>query len=765
MARVRERIPDTFVPDPPDDELLRRVGLTRHEYERAVGLLGRKPNLVELGMIGALWSEHCGYKSSRLYLRELPTEAPWVLQGPGENAGIVELTEELAVVFKIESHNHPSAIEPFQGAATGIGGIIRDIFAMGARPIALLDSLRFGEIRPGKVNEEVRRRNLYQLHGVVAGIAHYGNCVGIPTVGGELMTDPAYNTTPLVNCMCVGLVRKERMVRARASGVGNPVFLVGARTGPDGVQGATFASAELTERSEEDRPAVQVGDPFLEKLLLEATLELAGHPAVVGIQDLGAAGLTSSTAETAARGGVGMELNLDAVPKRSAELSAYEMMLSESQERMLIIVRAGNEEEVLRVFRKWDLDAALVGRVIEEPVLRVFHRGEVVAELPVGLLTEEAPLYTPDYCRPREPYRPAGAGQPLCRDEVEATLAKRFGSPAAALREALAHPTVGSKLPVWRQYDHMVRIGTVAGPGGDAAVIRVVGERVGLALTTDGTARWVYLSPHRGAAKLVLEAALNLLSVGAEPLAITNCLNFASPEDLQVMDCFARAVEGMGEALREIGVPVVSGNVSFYNEGPLGKVLPTPVIGMVGKVEDVSRAVGMGLPGPGLELFLLGSSDLRLDGSLIAFDLTEIRAGEVEPPDYPAFRRLRELLSRAHREGLMAAAHDISDGGLAVTLAEMCITGSTGAEVTLPEGPGAFARLFSEAGQRVVVAVPAEGADRLSALAEDNGVACLRIGRSGGGRLIVRGESGQEWIDMSVEELAALHRGGVERWM
>ncbi|MBI2178127.1 MAG: phosphoribosylformylglycinamidine synthase subunit PurL, partial [Candidatus Tectomicrobia bacterium] len=567
-------------------DIAREHGLSEAEWERIVNLLGRAPNLTELGVFSAMWNEHCSYKSSRIHLKKFPTKGPRVLQGPGENAGVVDLGGGLAVAFKMESHNHPSFIEPYQGAATGVGGILRDVFTMGARPIALLDSLRFGA-----VNHD---RTAYLADGVVSGIAGYGNCIGVPTVGGETCFHPCYNGNILVNVMCVGTLRADAIFRGTASGLGNPVIYVGAATGRDGIHGASMASAGFDEKALEKRPTVQVGDPFREKLLLEACLELMKRGSVVGIQDMGAAGLTSSSAEMAGRAGTGLILRLDAVPRREEGMTPYELMLSESQERMLLVARRGREGEVRKIFERWDLPIAVVGEVTGDGRLRVEAEGELVADLPVNALTQEAPAYE----RPLRPERGLPSADPIETLPEEKDL-------GPALLALLAHPNQGLKKPIWRQYDHMVRTNTLAPPGGDAALLRLKGTSKALALTTDGNSRYCMLDPYLGGMLAVAEAARNLSCTGALPLAMTNCLNFGNPERPAVMAQFSAAIEGMAEACRALGVPVVSGNVSFYNETQGMDIYPTPIVGMVGLLEEAGRRAGHGLSREGDRLFLL----------------------------------------------------------------------------------------------------------------------------------------------------------------
>ncbi|HKO17132.1 MAG TPA: phosphoribosylformylglycinamidine synthase subunit PurL [Gemmatimonadaceae bacterium] len=697
--------------------LIAEHGLTAEEYERIVAMLGRTPTFTELGIVSALWSEHCSYKHSRPLLRELPTTAPYVLQGPGENAGVIAIGDGLAVAFKIESHNHPSAVEPYQGAATGVGGILRDVFTMGARPIALLDSLRFGSLASPRVR--------YLFAGVVKGIGDYGNCVGVPTVGGEIMFDESYEGNPLVNAMCIGLLREDELMRAVAQGVGNPIVAVGARTGRDGIHGASFASTDLSEQSAERRPQVQVGDPFTEKLLLEASLELIRSGAIVAIQDMGAAGLTSSSAEMAARGDVGVTIDVSRVPVRERGMTPYEILLSESQERMLVVARRGREDEVRAILEKWDLTAAVIGEVIAEPVYRVTEGDRVVAEFPGTRLVTDCPTYTPEA---RED--PAIAAL-RARDPQGIAERPEERDPAWTLEALLASPNIASKRWVYRQYDHTVRTNTLVGPGGDAAVIRLRGTSRALALKTDCNGRYCHLDPRIGARIAVAEAARNVACTGARPMAITNNLNFGNPERPEVYFQLREAVAGMAEACRALGTPVTGGNVSLYNENPRGAVYPTPVIGMVGVLEDVERVTRSSFQRQGDAILLLGEPTPELGGSEYLHRIHGIVAGAPPACDLPSERRLIDLLLDATGEAVVASAHDCSEGGLAVALVECCILhrdAPLGAKIELHRWKALPRRalLFGEAQGRVVVssANPARVLD----LAAGHGVPALRIG-------------------------------------
>jgi phosphoribosylformylglycinamidine synthase len=731
-----------------DAALLERHGLKRDEYDRIVKALGREPSITELGIFSVMWSEHCSYKSSRIHLKKLPTKGPRVLQGPGENAGAVDIGSGLAAVFKIESHNHPSFIEPYQGAATGVGGIIRDIFTMGARPIALLNSLRFGPLE-GPTGARTRRI----LEGVVAGIGGYGNSIGIATVGGEIAFEDSYAGNPLVNVMCLGIVDANALVKGKASGVGNPVYYVGAKTGRDGIHGATMASAEFDDRSAEKRPAVQVGDPFMEKLLLEACLELMATDALIGVQDMGAAGLTCSTCEMGARGGAGIEIDVKHVPQRETGMSPYEIMLSESQERMLLVVKHGRESEVEAIFDKWDLHAAHIGFVTDDGLMRVKDDGTVVAEIPNTALVDDAPVYN----RPTE--------RPAYLDTVN-TLdlgALRPALPAEALRAVLSSPTIASKRWVYRQYDNMVRTNTLVLAGMGAGVVRIKGTPRALAMSTDGNGRYCYLDPRKGAMLAVAEAARNVACAGARPIGATNCLNFGNPEKPEIMWQFVEAVEGIAEACRVLDVPITGGNVSLYNETDGSAIYPTPIIGVVGVIEDASCTLGRVFRNGGREIVLLGAIDAGLGGSEYLKTVHGVVAGAVPRVDLGRERALIDVLVEAAAQRLIESAHDCSDGGLAVTLAEAAFdSGGIGLSVDLP-GMGAgqgdawtnLGVLFGEAGGRVIVSVSPESRPALEALAARSGVPATRIGTTGGSRIKI-GINGQDAIDVVLSEMEQL---------
>ncbi len=673
---------------PIDPEVVAHHGLTAEEYRQLCRFLGREPNLTELGIFSVMWSEHCSYKSSRVHLKKLPTAGPQVIQGPGENAGVVDIGNGMAVVFKIESHNHPSFIEPYQGAATGVGGIIRDIFTMGARPIALMNSLHFGPLNI--------LRNQLILEGVVAGIAGYGNCIGIPTVGGEVYFERRYSRNPIVNVFCLGIAPADGIFYARARGVGNPVIYVGAKTGRDGIHGATMASEQFDEELESKRPTVQVGDPFMEKLLLEACLEVMASGAVVGIQDMGAAGLTCSTCEMGTHAGVGIEIELARVPQREPGMTPYEIMLSESQERMLLVAEKGREDEVLSIFKKWDLDAVVIGEVADHGQLVVRADGEIVAQIPNHVLTEEAPTY-------RRPLQ-----EPAYLEAIGSWQMQDPGEPSdlnSILLEFLNSPHACSRSWIYRQYDHQVGTNTVLLPGHDAAVMRLKHSNRGLAMSLDANPRFCYLSPREGARHAVAESCRNVACTGARPLAATNCLNFASPENPEIMWQFAEVIEGIGEACRKFDTPITGGNVSFYNETRGQGILPTPVIGVVGVMDDVAKACPSAFRSAGDLVFLVGNTGADLGGSVFSELLDLPLAGPCPKIDLQHEKDLQESLIQAIAEGVLRSAHDLSDGGLGMALAESCLGSMLGFEGSLatPLRPDHF--LFSETPGRVLVSV------------------------------------------------------------
>ncbi|HEY2991068.1 MAG TPA: phosphoribosylformylglycinamidine synthase subunit PurL [Candidatus Binatia bacterium] len=746
MARLAEK---SFSQPALSPEIVAAHGLTDEEYRKIVELLGREPNYTELGVFSVMWSEHCSYKSSRPFLKRLPTEGKAVIQGPGENAGIVDIGGGLAAVFKMESHNHPSFIEPYQGAATGVGGILRDVFTMGARPVASLNSLRFGSFD--------HPRTRYLLGGVVAGIGGYGNCIGVPTVGGEVFFDESYNANILVNAFTLGIAQKQRIFKGRAEGAGNPVIYVGAKTGRDGIHGATMASESFSEESEKKRPTVQVGDPFTEKLLLEACLEVMKTDLgdlIVGIQDMGAAGLTSSSVEMADRGGSGVELELAHVPLREAGMTPYEILLSESQERMLLVAKKGREEEVKKIFERWDLDAVVVGRVTKERAFRALFNGAEVARIPVAALTSAAPVYN----RPAE--RPAALDELQRLDLEKVPAPKDLGE---TLKRLLDSPNIASKEWVYRQYDHLVRSNTVVGPSADAAVIRIKGVKQGLALTVDGNGRYCFLDPYVGGILAVAEAARNLACVGARPLGLSDCLNFGSPERPEVMWQFAQVIEGMRDACAVLGVPVVSGNVSFYNETDGVPIYPTPTIAMVGLLPKVERHVTPWFKAAGDLVVLLGRTREELGGS----EYLKVVHGLVKgtPPwiDLRLERAVQQTCLKAIEKGIVRSAHDVSDGGLAVALAECCIAGPEkplGARIELRAMMRGDALLFGESQSRIVVSVKEKDLGRLGRIAAKEGAPMQVIGEVGGPRLAL-----QPLAQLPVEELRSIWAHGLSRRM
>ena len=704
-------------------DVLERHGLTDEEYRRIVDALTREPTLTELGIFSVMWSEHCSYKSSRVHLKTLPTTGPRVLQGPGENAGAVDIGDGLAAVFKIESHNHPSFIEPYQGAATGVGGIIRDIFTMGARPIALLNSLRFGPLE----DPLVRRT----FSGVVAGIAGYGNSIGIPTVGGEVAFDDSYTGNPLVNVFCLGIAAHDDIIKGVASGAGNPVYYVGAKTGRDGIHGATMASAEFDDKSAEKRPAVQVGDPFMEKLLLEACLEVMQTDALVGIQDMGAAGLTCSTCEMGSRGGAGVDIDVSLVPQRETGMTPYEIMLSESQERMLMVVKRGREAEVERIFEKWDLHAVRVGEVTTDGRLRVRNHGVVVADIPNRSLTDDAPLY-------RRPMT-----EPAYIKEAQQLSLPSLGTPAApadVFMRLLASPTIASKRWVYRQYDHMVRTNTLVMPGMGAGVVRVKGTRRALAMSVDCNGRFVYLDPFAGAQLAVAEASRNVACAGAAPIGATNCLNFGNPEKTDIMWQFARAVEGMGAACRALDIPITGGNVSLYNETDGRAVLPTPVLGVVGLIDAAETVVRRAFRSEGDVIVMLGETRDELGGSEYLKVMHGLIRGVPPALDLKREAALQRVLVEGAASGIVRSAQDCSEGGFAVTVAECCIGTGLGARVDIASvasagGFGDIATLFAESASRVVVSVAAAREAELLSIASRQQLPARRIGIVAGDRV------------------------------
>ncbi len=727
--------------------------VTWEEYQKILKLLGREPNLVELGIFSAMWSEHCSYKSSRPHLRKFPTSAPWVIQGPGENAGIIEVDPEkgICVAFKVESHNHPSFIEPFNGAATGVGGILRDVFTMGARPIACMNSLRFGELNDPRMR--------YIVKGVVAGISHYGNCVGVPTVGGEVYFDPCYQTNPLVNAFALGVVRKNKIFYARAAGVGNPVIYVGAKTGRDGIHGATMASEEFSSEEEvEKKVNVQVGDPFLEKLLIEACLEAMEKEGIVAIQDMGAAGLTSSSVEMASRGSVGVRLDLDKVPTREEGMTPYEIMLSESQERMLVICERGKEEEIMDVFRKWELDACVIGEIIAEPVLRLYWHGDVVAELPVKALTEEAPVYyrpfkIPEYIKKNASYDQRAIPEPSDLNGI--------------VQELLSSPTIASKRWIYRQYDHMVQINTVIYPGSDAAVLRIKESQKGIAMSSDCNSRYCYLNPYEGGKIAVAEAARNVACSGAVPRAITNCLNFASPEDPEIMWQFVKVTDGMADACEVLNTPVVSGNVSFYNETVTeeGKraVFPTPTVVCVGVLEDVEDRMTSFFKNPGDAILLLGENTGNISGSEYQKLVEGEYKGRGQSIDLRFEKALQDSLVEAIKMGFVKSAHDVSEGGLAVALFESAFEKCLGFKVEFDDNIRTDFLLFGEEPSRVIITVAPDNVEKAIGFFTKRLIPVKVIGKVNGGDRAIILHRGKVVVDLPLKECKVLYETALER--
>ncbi len=740
--------------DPPiTPELVREHGLNEAEYEQIREILGREPTFTELGIFSALWSEHCSYKHSRPVLKQFPTDGAQVLQGPGENAGVLRLADGWAVAFKIESHNHPSAVEPYQGAATGVGGILRDVFTMGARPVALLNSLRFGPLTDA--------RNRYLLEGVVRGIGDYGNCVGVPTVGGEVAFGDSYSGNPLVNAMCVGLLREEDLMRAVASGVGNVLLAVGARTGRDGIHGASFASEELSEASEARRPQVQVGDPFTEKLLLEASLELIASGHIVAIQDMGAAGLTSSSAEMAARGRVGVEFDVSRVPIREPGMTPYEILLSESQERMLVVALHDRVDDVRRIAERWELEATSIGHVTGDGFFRVRHGDQVVAEIPGMRLVDDCPVYEPPAeeasgAAERRGRRPGGSAP----------------SPDQALPSLLKTPSLGSKRWVFEQYDSTVQASTIVGPGGDAALVRIPNTNLGIALATDCNSRYVLLDPFEGGKAAVAEAARNVACTGARPIGITNCLNFGSPERPHVFYQFREACRGISEACRTLHTPVTGGNVSFYNESPAGTIDPTPVIGMVGFLDDVEKAVGSHFRVSGDAIIVLGETAGHLGGSAYWAYLLNSVAGAPPPVDLDRERRLVDFLVTVASERLVRSAHDLSEGGLAVALAEASMGAPYGDPVgvrvdlaDIQDSIGDIGLLFGEDQARAIISVPPDLATPVVSLAGEFGVPAWPIGIVGSERDPLEIRTQTATLRWDLMELHAVYDGAMRNTM
>jgi phosphoribosylformylglycinamidine synthase subunit PurL len=744
-------------PGDPDitPELVDEHGLSAEEYGQIREVLGRDASYTELGLFSALWSEHCGYKNSKPLLKQLPTDAPWVLQGPGENAGVIDIGDGFALAFKVESHNHPSAVEPYQGAATGVGGILRDVFTMGARPIAVLDSLRFGSLSSARVR--------YLFAGVVKGIGDYGNCVGIPNIGGETWFDEAYEGNPIVNAMAIGLMRKEELIRATASGPGNPILAVGARTGRDGIHGATFASEELTEESDARRPQVQVGDPFTEKLLLEASLELIRSGHIVGIQDMGAAGLASASTEMAARAGTGVDIDVTRVPVREADMSPYEILLSESQERMLVVAKAGHEEHVIRILEKWELEAAVIGQVTDDGLYRVREGDRVVAEIP-GLAIVDCPTYT------REGVESDDVRRLRSWDPGELATTGDTRSAEEKLLTLMAAPNIASKAWVHEQYDSTVRTNTVQPPGGDAGVLRIRGTNRGIAATIDCNPRYVYLDPRRGGMIAVAEAARNLVCVGARPRAVTDNLNFGNPHKPDVYFQMRESTLGMAEACRTLETPVTGGNVSLYNESPQGAIFPTPVIGMVGVLDDVTKVLGAAFQTAGDVIILLGRNTEELGASEYLRTIHGRTAGQVPRVDLEAEKALGEAVLAMADERLLASAHDCAEGGLAVALVESAvlpIREPRGLTVTLEDDLPMDALLFGEAQGRIVVSCAESQVERVLELASARGVPAARIGTVGkvGGEVVLELGATGRTVRLAAAALAEAYHTAIPRIM
>ncbi|WEG17298.1 phosphoribosylformylglycinamidine synthase subunit PurL [Alkalihalophilus pseudofirmus] len=720
-----------------EEKLYLEMGLTDAEFELAESILGRTPNYTETGLFSVMWSEHCSYKNSKVLLRKFPTEGEKVLQGPGEGAGIIDIGDSQAVVFKIESHNHPSAIEPYQGAATGVGGILRDVFSMGARPISLLNSLRFGELTSPKVR--------YLFEEVVAGIAGYGNCIGVPTVGGEVQFDPCYEGNPLVNAMCVGLIDHKDIQKGQAKGVGNTVMYVGASTGRDGIHGATFASEELSEDSDEKRPAVQVGDPFMEKLLLEACLELIQSDALVGIQDMGAAGLTSSSAEMASKAGSGIEMNLDLIPQREKGMTPYEMMLSESQERMLIVVKKGREQEIKEIVDRWGLLSAEVGVVTDDKRLRLLHNGDIVADVPVDALAEEAPVY----------HKPSKVPAYYEEFQKQEAWTPEIDDPKETLIQLLAQPTIASKEWVYDQYDHMVQTNTVVTPGSDAAVVRIRGTRKALAMTTDCNSRYLYLDPEVGGQIAIAEAARNIVCSGATPLGLTDGLNYGSPDKPEIFWQLEKSTDGMSEACRILETPVIGGNVSLYNETNGVAVYPTPVIGMVGLIEDVDHITTQTFKEAGDFIYLIGDTKAEFGGSELQKMLNGSISGKAPTLDLEVEKAYQNMLLTAIKSGLVASAHDVAEGGVGVALAESLIGTELGADAAL--NGEIISQLFAESQSRFIVSVKPEHQAQFEQV-----VKATLIGQvTNDPSLVVKSADEKTVLNVSVDEMTKAWKGAI----
>lgn len=742
------------------DKIIKEHNLKMDEYNLILKILGRVPTFVELGVFSAMWSEHCSYKHSKPVLKKLPTKGKYILQGPGENAGIIRATKNTGIAFKIESHNHPSAVEPFQGAATGVGGILRDVFAMGAKPVAVLDSLRFGNLK----SQNTQRL----LSGVVRGIAFYGNCVGIPTIAGETVFEDCYETNCLVNAMTIGVVKKNKIKKGIAKGIGNPVIYIGAATGRDGIHGASFASAELTKENQERRSSVQVADPFMEKLLLEATLELNEMGLIIGIQDMGAAGLTSSSIEMANRGGVGIELNIDKVPKRETGMNAYEVMLSESQERMLMITKKGNDKKVEKVLKKWGLHAVTIGRVIEKPNIIVKENGKIVADIPVSPLANSDHKYFP--------LKKQKGVKPRYLDNIN-IVSDSIPVPQnieEILKKLLGSPNISCKSNIWQQYDHMVQTNTWTLPGSDAAVIKMKSENLLIAVSVDGNGRYTYLDPYKGGAITVAEAARNVSVSGATPVALTNCLNFGNPEDPEIFWQFEKAVEGMADAARILKTPVTGGNVSFYNEGKDGAIYPTPVVGMVGYIKG-TRYVKQYFKDADDIILLLGQTKEEIGASEYLKEIHNLTKGPVPEIDLTLESLVQKTVRQGIKKGIIKSAHDVSKGGLAVALAECCISAglhgekNIGAFVELQSDIRIDSLLFGESQSRIIITVSKKDLNAIKRIAVLNKVILTEIGKTGGGRLIINidwaAKKCSQKINIKISELETIWMNGANKYV
>lgn len=729
-------------PDQITDQIVADHGFTPDEYKKVLSIMGREPNLVELGIFSVMWSEHCSYKSTRIHLKKLPVEAPWVICGPGENAGVIDVGDNDAVIFKMESHNHPSFIEPYQGAATGVGGIMRDVFTMGARPIAMLNALRFGELKHPKTR--------HLLSGVVAGIGGYGNCMGVPTVGGECNFHPSYNGNILVNAMCVGLADKDNIFYSAASDVGNPIVYIGSKTGRDGIHGATMASAEFDDDSDEKRPTVQVGDPFTEKRLLEACLELMATDSILSIQDMGAAGLTCSSLEMADKGGTGVELILDKVPAREEGMTPYELMLSESQERMLMVIKPEKEAEAKAIFDKWEIDFAVIGRITDTGRMILKFNGEVVADMPVAPLSEQAPMYD-------RPHKIVADKQQIKASSLDADKANKNIN--QSLKKLMQVPDLASKRWIWQQYDSQVMNDTVDSSGGDAAVVRIHGTKKALAMSSDVTPRYCKADPVEGGKQAVAESWRNITAVGAKPLAITNCLNFGNPQRPEIMGQLVGCIDGIIAACKALEYPVVSGNVSLYNETNGDGILPTPAIGGVGLLQNVEKVIGNSFKNEGDVIFIVGETKGHLGSSLYLREIEGREEGAPPPVDLAVEKKNGDFVRSLIEQGNITACHDVSDGGLYVAIAEMAIRSSAGAKININSDVPLFAYLFGEDQARYVISASKNMADDITKAAKESGVYVLQIGDVGGSEMLINGQA------VSIKELKELNEKVIPEYM